>query len=946
MPSEEIILKALASIRKSRANYEYFFKSLTSSNWIEPLAKHGLFTEPPKPIQEGNHIRFPGWPESEYLARVASQAPELVTKTLLTLSNVDNPRVQEDVADAALAMPPNIAAKLTKQLCNYLTLTPYHLLFPERLSKVATHFAAGGKSKAALQILRSLLALRVIDLPAGARPEPTSVIDAHDFEEVLEKHVPTLMETSGAAVFDLLCDALSNFMRLSYPSDDNNFDDWSYINRPAIEDHEQNWGQGVLNPLVNAVRDAAHLLVVTDKEPLSMVLSKLIEQRWTLFQRIAINLVAEVDTVDPEILSSYLANQQIYGDPHIRHEYARLSGRHFGNLKADDQRRILGWIEDQDEEKIRGWLERGAERTPTDEEVERAVNRQRMERLAPIKASLPEEWHARYEKWSSLYGEPDHPDFLFHRGATWIGPTSPKEADDLATMTVSEITDFLRSWTPDTKAFDGPTPEGLGRDLTKVVTDLPDKFSSEAGNFVGLDPTYIRSLLRGLEDAVRNGKALEWTSVLVLCRWIAEQPREIVGERVKMSEDPDWGWTRQQVASLLDDGLAKDSARLDRRHEAVVWSILLALIEDPDPTPEHEEKYGGSNMDPSTMAINSVRGEAFSAVIHYGLWLTRALEREGQKVAVIDDRPEIQAVLDRHLDPQIDPSSAIRSLYGKFLPWIELMGPTWTKANLRAIFSPPGDPMWNVAWNAYIAFCDPFNKMLDVLHSQYEEAIENPWTKGDDRVIRDPEECLGIHLMAFYNRGKLRLDDPKSLIRLFFERSSSQLRAKSMSSFGNDVRRLEEPLPEINVKRLQALWDWRIAEARSADDKSEYEEELSKFGWWFSAKSLDQTWAQQTLRDVLTIARKVDPGHLVIQHLAEIASESPRSSLDNLRLLLASRLERWDLYSWRDEIEAILRVSLASSDTELVELATQTVHDLGARGEFSYRTLLAGRVDQ
>lgn len=940
MPSEAIIQKALASIRKGRANYDYFFKSLTSPVWIEPLAAHGLFTEPPAPIQEGNLIRFPNWPESEYLARVAGQAPELVVKILLALPDVENPRVQEDVADAALAMPPNVAARLTKQFCNYLEQTRYHLLYPEGLAKVVIHFATGGMSKQALRIARSYLSLRLMELPTGARPEPTSVVDVHDFEEFIEKHVPTLMETSGAEVFELLCDALSNYLRMSHPLDDNDFRDWLYINRPAIEDHEQNWGQGVLNPLVKGVRDAAYFRVTKDNAPLVDIIRQLEDRNWTLFKRIAINLIAELNVVSDDVLVSHLVNKDNYEDTGMRHEYARLSARHFGDLSESDQLIFLGWIDEQDEVEIRDWLARSRDAEPVQEEIKRVANIKRLQRLAPIKDSLPKDWKVRFDELCALYGEPAHADFLFHRSATWIGQTSPKESDDLAAMTVPEIASFLRSWVPDSKAFDGPTPEGLGRDLEKVVTDQPAKFASEARLFAGLDPTYIRSLVRGLNDAIRNGRSFEWAEVLLLCEWVVGQPREIAVPRVRMSEDPDWGWTRQQIASLLDNALAKESSELGLENERAVWQILLALMDDPDPTPDHEEQYGGSNMDPSTMAINSVRGEALSGVIHFGLWLTRATEKEGQRIAAIDERPEIRALLDRHLNPELDPSSAIRSLYGKFLPWIELMGPDWTKSNLSAIFSPREDPLWNVAWNAYIAFCDPFNKMLEVLHDQYREAIEHPWEKGDVRVLRDPEECLGIHLMAFYNRGKLNLDDPTSLIRLFFEKSSSQVRAKAMSSFGNDVRQLEESLPEINKERFQALWDWRLNEAKAAPDKSEFEDELSKFGWWFPASSLDVDWAVQTLRDVLKIARKIDPGHLVIQHLAEVADQRPRDALEILKLLLNSRLERWDVYGWRDEIEAILRVCLSVKEPDLVALATQTVHDLGARGEFRYRSLL------
>src|SRR5215207_2844048 len=110
VPSQEVVQKALAEIRKRPANYEYFFDQLRSPDWIQPLFENGLFQNPPEPIREGDYIKFPFWPESQYLARVASLAPESVLEIALQIET-DNVRVHEDIADAACAMTPHLAAQ-------------------------------------------------------------------------------------------------------------------------------------------------------------------------------------------------------------------------------------------------------------------------------------------------------------------------------------------------------------------------------------------------------------------------------------------------------------------------------------------------------------------------------------------------------------------------------------------------------------------------------------------------------------------------------------------------------------------------------------------------------------------------------------------------------------------------------------------------------------------
>jgi hypothetical protein len=60
-----------------------------------------------------------------------------------------------------------------------------------------------------------------------------------------------------------------------------------------------------------------------------------------------------------------------------------------------------------------------------------------------------------------------------------------------------------------------------------------------------------------------------------------------------------------------------------------IWKVLDVLSWDEEPSLEYEEQYGGSNMDPLTLSINTVRGEAMHAVVQFATWWR--LEHEGQE---------------------------------------------------------------------------------------------------------------------------------------------------------------------------------------------------------------------------------------------------------------------------------------------------------------------------
>ena len=109
MISPEQVKKRAVDLIKNRSEYEYFFSRLSSSEWIVPLGNEGFFTSPPDPIADGDYARVPVWPESQYLARVAGDSPELVRDVILRAPTTKNFRVLEDFVDAALKMPPEIS---------------------------------------------------------------------------------------------------------------------------------------------------------------------------------------------------------------------------------------------------------------------------------------------------------------------------------------------------------------------------------------------------------------------------------------------------------------------------------------------------------------------------------------------------------------------------------------------------------------------------------------------------------------------------------------------------------------------------------------------------------------------------------------------------------------------------------------------------------------------
>src|SRR5688572_32133247 len=88
-------------IQRRGDTYSYFFDRVDDPRWLTPLAERGFFKSP-IPIEhlEGGYVRFPAWPESRALARLAGVAPSEVLDLILSVPSTDNPRIHGDFIDA------------------------------------------------------------------------------------------------------------------------------------------------------------------------------------------------------------------------------------------------------------------------------------------------------------------------------------------------------------------------------------------------------------------------------------------------------------------------------------------------------------------------------------------------------------------------------------------------------------------------------------------------------------------------------------------------------------------------------------------------------------------------------------------------------------------------------------------------------------------------------
>ena len=924
----------------------YFFSRLESPAWLEPLRAKGYFRHPPTPVhdEDAGTVSFPSWPASGYLARMAVLAPEAVHDIALQIPDTQNIFVHADLADAVLQMPSELAKDFVSKAKSWLE-SPNPVILAERLGKLMSKLTRGNQTEAALDLAGSLLAV-VPDDPLY--DQARARFNDWGYERILRENIRDLREVAPEETLALLCDLLEQAVRLSQRGrQEDKPEDSSFVWRPAIEDHVQNPShvRGVRDLLVSAVRDVAEALIESGNARALRIVEG---NDRKVFQRIGLHLRRKYPDVDPEGTPELLTSAQVFDDIHLHHEYFHLLREQFGSLPTDAHKAYLSLVGRGPhlEGRIKVWEQLMGQR-PSEEEIEGRIRHWQYEKLWPVRQYLQGKWRELFDGLSEEFGELEHADLLvYEHGVKW-GPTSPRTARELAEMSIDQLLEFL-STPVHVGGLSMDSVQGVGRQLKELVASDPDRFSREGRRFQELDPTYVRSLIEGFAEAVKQKLSFPWRPVIELCQWVMEQPREILGRQVDLFEaDPDWVPARLAVARLLSTAFEAGDWRMPYAHRSPAWRVLKAITEDPEPTPEYEAQYGGSNMDPATLSINTTRGGAMHAVVRYALWVRRHILAEPngeQRVELgFGEMPEVRSVLDDHLDPGRDPSPAVRAVYGQWFSQLAFLDEEWVNRNVLRIFPTAESQceLRDAAWETYLAFHMVYDNVYPLLQDEYRRAVERIGSaRSTVWRVADPDERLAGHLVTLYWRGKLGLGDPEGLLTRFFDKADDALRGRALAFVGRALRATEEEVPSEIIVRLQELCRWRLETARTAESAASHIEELSAFGWWFVSGKFDDRWAMTQLREALELSGWAEPDHLVVERLAELATEMPYLAVRCLTLMAENDRPRWYFHGWKQAPRTILAAAIDGSDQAAREAAIDEVHRLWARGHLAYRDLL------
>jgi hypothetical protein len=919
-------------VAKGGGNYGYFFGKLKSPDWIAPLHKKGRFSHPPAAIIEETSIRFPGWPEGEYLVRMAPLAPEAVFGAIdVSVYESDNQHVHQVLLRIAAELPVALAAQVALEEAKWAAQQRRFLgLYEHKAVPVILNLAAGGCTDVALTLLKPMIHVeaapqRTDDSPMRGIGTPLSRIESWNIQRLLLQISQTLTETCPEDFLTLLSEKLDAAVAI-YVNERGNGDDYSLIWRPRVASGR--FGD-LMDTLVSATRDAAGQIVQRGEKGYEIVLRVFGKHGWRIFRRLEYYALSQAQNLPIEFVRGVVSQDSLYQDQQGNPEFNDFVSKVALHLPDETRNKLLAIVDaGPDLSKYSKFLDAQGDNREVAER--RIVEEWRLGWLTVLNNIAGEERLKHVGELLEKYGPP-RPAFSFG-GVRAIGHTSDITQAALRKLSIPDLIAYLKKWAPPPRTLpEGPSRAGIGHELHSWVSEDPALFSDNLASFHSLElhPTYLRSVLDALTGALKGECPFDPYNVATTIEWVLSSTSKVGDEHYEWDEDPGWSWAHMSSARFLAE-LFLHPERLDTARHSEFWPALILIAENPSPTEKDETEYR-NNTDFGTLALNSTRPVGLQAVMRYARWLKQSAKDTRVNAECL---PEPFKLLAAHLHPEIDNSVAVRETYGMQFGLLAWLDQRWWEEHLPELFPEQGKlrDLDRFAWNSYLRFSRPIVALLAAMRFRYERAINALQLNATE--VSDGERSLGNHFMQYYAAGAIQLGD--ALLTSFFAKASPALKAQTIGDVGWQLG--QEGTGELDAAirtRLMELWESRLAKGMEQVNASK--QELGGFGWWFASKKFPDDWSIHQLVAVLETFRNISPDFAVVKRLEQLVQTYPYESVRCLGIIFEEDREGWSIHGWADSAQMIVREALKGNEQSRAE-ADRVVNLLVARGHHGFRT--------
>lgn len=957
-PTEEQVRRLQTLAARPRLRYA-FLRGLRHVGWLEPLTKAGLFDEPPdiRTDPDTGELTAPPWPEAAYLESVAPAAPEKVVEILqATPDGNSNPVVWRGVADAALRLPPEHAARVVPKLRRALVQSTHPMV--SRAVFAVAEMLASAEDGNALKLLRTLLRvvpttdtgpLATSDTGQSADlPNMTHTARPQAFLSVVE----SIARVRSRATVAALADILNEMLVIEFgepPEGESVLPDHSlYWHGRVVDDAERSAKSLVAVAILRAACVAADL----EEAGAAYVFERLSRYRWEIFQRLRLTFLAERPVFDQRALDYAIDDADLFNAPFLKDEYRDLVAAHLADASPDVRESVINRIKrGPDQEQVARFVGDGEQDSETAKSFRENWKRHRLrvfgDEPPPELRELANELGTVGESLSKTQRDLDRYGFSAEGGVVG-GPTSPLSSEELQDMSPEDLIEYLIIWEPE-EGPDAPTPAGLATVIAGRIQDDVDwaaTFLKKSADSA-IEATYLRGALEGLAAALKANQPIPWDEALNFVEWLVAQPPDppASGSPAQYFDyrDPGLVWARKIAADFLSDAAGGDS--VPEEHRDQLWNAVEALVRS-------EATWIGSNDVPTSMngvlhvELNDLGGKAAEALLDVAFYDYRAWQRTEPESGDWPNRSRLRPLLDLILEQSGEPGIAARSAVGRYLPQIMLLDEELLETHRNTLFvGAIEEPFQNPVFVSYIVRGRLYDPVFQALRPLYMTAVsataehENPWTSGEESFR--PGRHLLSHLVGAYRRGWLTLPADSELLDAAFTSANPDDAAHvwwQIYRYWSEA----EKVPPTDVQRVAELLEWRIGKLEEEGrDEDQQRDEAEGLAWVAMADRIPHADMLPLLLRIVHLSRgNVPIAGALWEHLSRMTAVDVHKAVETAVLVIGAEL-RGDYPHFNfEEVAPVLRTGLASQDSDTRDLAERVIHRLGDRGFEQFGQLL------
>lgn len=941
-PHEEQIHRVVQLITEEKYA-RYFFLNLENPVWVVPLHKNKIFSNPPNPIEiQKGSFQLPNWPAGEYLAKMADRYEEIAID-VVRHTNTENWRVQEILIDAILKISPSNAAELVPLVDTWLN-GPFSGMLPVKLLLFANHLLENGEEKPALQLLTYIVKPILITAEAEKNTYGAPIRYRSDRYWVNEYYVDQFNKLTQSVPIDivkafeqLLIVAIDLVKQVRQEDVENYVGYYWRLDIPSsMSGHSE---ADPLDILIDGLRDGLAEVCKQSESQAKEFLSKYINSEHVIFKRIAMFILRTYGERYPELVNSVFMQHERLENAVFAKEYRGLLRDQFDTASDETRAVVISWIlsgPDDVDSRAKWWM---SDREVNDEDRRNTQEYWRLRHLEIIRSYLPKDALQYLDHLVGIHGKPDIEERPSIVTTSWGGAPSPLTKEEISKLGFDELKQFFISYSPE-DLFLNPR-ESLGRTFSQVVEENSNHYI-EFSTFL-MDSTirfiYIYHFLSGMRESIRNKNGRINEQLLNLCYYVVTQTEDPF-TTTSSEHEPGLKAAQMEVANLLESSVNTDDPYLSKELLDIIRKLLIILLHHPDPNPQAEKD---SSFNAFTHSLNCVRGMATHGIMHYSLYRIRQIESEtGTKLSAGTLEPEVQKALEEKLDLLVEPSLAVHSVFGAFLPQLHFLSRNWVEQNLVKIFPETEDQTdyWKAAWDGYIFRANVFPDVFTLLIPQYQRGLRSLAIASEDKNTfgGNPVERFAQHIMFAFIANLTDFSHENQLIDLFFHYAPDQLRAQGIAWLGDVLKNNTPPKEDQLWKKCEALWQARLEFAETQDPKLN-SLEISEYMRWLEYCPLELGDLFPVLEPTIKYLHDGYDVKLLNEFAASYSEKYPLEAVKILRKSIISAQDYWWKPKDKDE-EKILRVAMVSGNADARQIAIDVINLRGEQGDFQWKPLL------